>query len=79
MACLCFNDLEKVTHRLGGSDSGHGGVGHAVLLDLAGGGLPAHVQAVGGGVVHLDVPGWRPRDCKGQRGEEKVKRSREHS
>lgn len=61
---LCFNGLEMVTHRLGGSDSGQGGISHPVLLNLTRGGLPAHVQAVGGGVVHLDVPGWRSWDCR---------------
>ncbi len=60
---LCFNSRETHTHRLGGSDSGQGGISHPVLLNLACGGLPAHVQAVWGGVVHLDVPGWRAWDC----------------
>lgn len=53
------------THRLGVFFSRQGAVSHAVLLNLARGGLPAHVQAVRGGVVHLDVPGWRAWHCRG--------------
>lgn len=62
----------RVTHRLCRPGSGQGGVGDPVLLDLARGRLPAHVEAVGGGVVHLDVPGRCAWDCEGHR--EKKKR-----
>lgn len=70
---LCFNYLQKATHRLGWSCTGKGSVNHPVLLNLACGWLPAHIQGVGGGVVHLDIPGWHAWNCKGERGEEKVK------
>lgn len=53
-----------LTHRLCWPDSTQRGIGHLVLLNLTRGVLPADVQAVGCGVVHLDVPGWCTGHCK---------------
>lgn len=52
-----------VTHRLCRPDSSQGGIGQLVLLNLTRGVLPAHAQAAGCGVVHLEVPGRFAGHC----------------
>lgn len=56
---------EKVTHKLGRSDSSERRILNTVLLDLARGWLPPDIEAVGGGTVNLDIPGWNTRNCRG--------------
>lgn len=56
---------ENETHKLGRSDSSEWRILNTVLLHLARGWLPPHVEAVGGGTVNLDVPGWSTRNCRG--------------
>lgn len=52
------------TYKFRRSDSSKGRILNTVLLHLTGGRLPPDVEAVWGGMVNLDVPGWSARNCK---------------
>lgn len=54
---------ENETHKLRRSDSGERCILNTVLLHLARSWFPPDVEAVGGGMINLDVPGWSTRNC----------------
>lgn len=75
MNMLCINAVHArlcITHRLKRPDPTQRGVDDPVLLHLARGGFPAHIQSVGRWVVDLDIPGWDSWNC--ETGRERVER-----